>query len=347
MSHQLDVACPRPLRPQAAARGEGGIAQPRGVGPDKDEGSEGQRERADEGKEQLKGVQHEQRADKENLASSPPPASTRSSSRSQLRRSPSASPKQHSFPSSSLAPRPSPPQARRTASAPLPFQGGALFHPYPRPLLAAASNEGLGGWIEAREEGEREGGDEKETDALAFDELREILLAPASSAAPLSPRELPILLPPRTPSRTHSHSHANSGRTSRNGHSHASSHHHSPGHVRRRSSISGSAGGSSFGTGGTGGTGVSELGALVGFGAAGSGILRVRTPQRVVGWDGEYYSPPSRALTRNPFASHSFPSRRLHTHSALPVMEHPLPLPFSAGAAVGEEKKASEEEKTE
>ncbi|GAA5831714.1 hypothetical protein JCM11251_000804 [Rhodosporidiobolus azoricus] len=250
-----------------------------------------------------------------------------------------------------LRPPHSPLAARRALSAPYPHLN--YIRPGSIPPEQAAVEEGA----EEGGKGSARGG---AWDREAVDELREIFSAPAAehgsghgggAHAAGTITSTTILLPPRPPSSAngagghHHHSSPSSGggppRTPSRATGRSSSSRNGNGHARRRSSASAGSASSATGHASTGtgaGTGTSsDLGPLV----SGMGVLRVKTPVRVVGWNGEYYSPPSRALTRNPFASlthtqsHtpavSFPSalggfskqRRLHTHSAYPVMmEH-------------------------
>lgn len=176
----------------------------------------------------------------------------------------------------SLPPPPHPP-ARRTVSAPSPYLPYSHTHTHTSPSYAL-------NW-----------------DSEAFDELREILSASSSSPVPTSPSpssRTPVLLPspsaagggyplpPRTPSRSAHSVGVGGGRTSRNG---------GGGHARRRSSVStvgsGSGGSGENKEGGVGGR-RGEGGGLVGGLVAGMGSLRVKTPSRVVGWDGEYCASP-------------------------------------------------------
>ncbi|BGP21008.1 hypothetical protein JCM10213v2_009187 [Rhodosporidiobolus nylandii] len=271
-------------------------------------------------------------------------------------------------PSSNTPPTSLPPppmQPRRTFSAPVAS----------RPMASFASAGGGGGGGGGGEGGGKSG-EAVLLDPFAWDEFRSILSAPSSSS-PSYPASIPLpsssggstcsggtalaesgsnsnshstssgttvllglgsssFLPPRTPSRA-------AGTRSRNG----------GGHQRRRSSAGG-------GSQGSGGEASSRDGVLAGAGAwatgAGAGVaqrVNCRTPSRVMGWDGEMYSPPSRALTRNPLASALIsPSRlslglnlgRLHAHSAYPVLEHPAVAAMGVGVGGQEQHEHQEEE---
>ncbi|GAA5979092.1 hypothetical protein JCM11641_004970 [Rhodosporidiobolus odoratus] len=270
--------------------------------------------------------------------------------------------------STALLKRPSgsPPQARRTFSAPVPSKPSA-FTPFPLSSKPQAMGHDLArvekvegdawAWDEFRSILSSSQHAHSHSNALATSQLQTIpsshspvtfssgtttvLLPSASNPSSSHPYTFPATgfgsaVPPRTPSRA-------SARSRNSQH-----------HQRRRSSASASTGGSSgspvgASTSGEGyEPGAREVVILGAMGGGGLGLqqgsLRVKTPSKVVGWDGEWYSPPSRALTRNPLASALSPSRlalagnlgRLHAHSAYPIMLEHEPEIKTAMGEIGE-----------